>query len=129
MLKGRKLKALKMELQGMNNKTICQEIGITEQSLIKWRADPEYKEEYNKRANEMLRETMDKIKGATKKALDRLVELVDSDNERISLAAANSLLDRGIGKARENITIQADVQNRPLQNISEEQLKKLVQDE
>lgn len=129
MLKGKKLRALNMELDGANNYTICNEIGISEVTLIKWRKEEEYKKEYADRAEEMLRDTMDKIKGATKKAFERLQELTESPNERIALAACNSLLDRGIGKARERIEINADVQQRPLQNISDEQLKKLVDED
>jgi len=129
MLKGKKMKALNLEIEGYNNKTIAEMIGVSEPTLISWQKKADYKEEYSKRATELITDTTERIRGASKKALDRLLELVDSENERISLAACNSILDRAIGKAKETVSISADIQQRPLQSISEEQLKKMIEED
>jgi hypothetical protein len=42
---------------------------------------------------------LDVLKGNTEKAVKRLVELIDSYDERIALSAVNSLLDRVWGRA------------------------------
>ena len=40
-------------------------------------------------------------KDKSKRALERIIELVESDDERIALAAAKEVLDRAFGKARQ----------------------------
>ena len=42
-------------------------------------------------------------------AVRRLVELIDSDDERIALAAVNSILDRVMGKPRQAVEVSAAV--------------------
>jgi predicted transcriptional regulator len=125
----RKKAALELDLQGYSGKKIAEEIGITQQCLSKWRAEEEYKQEYEKRTAETIQCATDKIRNYTSLAIDRLFELSQSKNERVALGAVNSIIDRGIGRAKETVSIQADVQQRPLQNISNEQLEKLINDE
>ncbi len=36
-------------------------------------------------------------------AIDKLVSLLDSEDERIQLAAANAILDRGLGKPPQDV--------------------------
>jgi len=40
---------------------------------------------------------------ASQRAVQRLVELMESDDERVALLAAQAILDRGYGKAREYV--------------------------
>ena len=52
-------------------------------------------------------------------ALQRLVDLMRSRNERVAVAAAQAVLDRGYGKAPQQVAIdatfrQADVSSEPL---------------
>ncbi len=128
-LSKRKKEALELDLLGYTGMQIAAEIGCTNATLSKWRNEPEYKEEFEKRMGENINRAMQKLKSSTDYAIEKLVELAHSNNERIALSATNSLLDRTLGKAKETVSIQADVQQRPLQNISDEQLKKLIEDE
>lgn len=39
----------------------------------------------------------------SEKAMAKLVKLIDSDDERVALAAAQALLDRGLGKPKQTV--------------------------
>jgi hypothetical protein len=121
--------ALELDLQGYSTTQMSQELNTSMPTIIKWRKNPEYQEQYNKRISQIVYRAEQRIKAAADMALDKLIELAQCGNPRIELAASNSLLDRSLGKARERIELQADVNQRPLQNISEEQLKKLVEED
>ncbi len=42
------------------------------------------------------------------RAIKRIIELMDSKDERVALAAANAILDRAYGKPRQNIDAPAE---------------------
>jgi HEAT repeat protein len=44
-------------------------------------------------------------------AIDKLVQLLDSEDERIALAAANSILDRGLGKPAQDVNVGGQTEN------------------
>lgn len=44
------------------------------------------------------KEVIDLAREASPRAIGRLIELVDSQDERVAIAAANSVLERGYGK-------------------------------
>ena len=125
----KKMLALELDLQGYSTTQMSQELNVSMTTLIKWRKEPEYQEQYSKRISQIVYRAEQRIKAATDMALDKLIELAQCGNPRVELAACNSLLDRSIGKAKDRIELQADVNQRPLQNISEEQLKKLVEED
>lgn len=50
-------------------------------------------------------------------ALTKLVELLEGEDKRLALAAANSLLDRGFGKPAQSMTLAGDPEN-PLETIN-----------
>ena len=51
-----------------------------------------------------------RIRGLAPRAVDTLEELVTSaDSEQVRLQAANSLVDRSVGKARERIQVAAAI--------------------
>lgn len=53
------------------------------------------------------------------KALEKIVNLVDSENEQVSLAASRELLDRGFGKPTQVQVLQGDEDGGPINtNIS-----------
>jgi hypothetical protein len=41
-------------------------------------------------------------------AIERLVELMSSENERVALSAAQALLDRGFGKPQQSVDATVD---------------------
>ena len=121
--------ALELDLQGYSTTQMSQELNTSMPTIIKWRKNPEYQEQYSKRISQIVYRAEQRIKAATDMALDKLIELAQCGNPRIELAASNSILDRSLGKPKDRIELQADVQQRPLQNISNEQLEKLINDE
>ena len=50
-----------------------------------------------------------RIRGLTVRAIDKLGSLMQSDNEQVALAAVKDILDRGLGRARQNVAVQHDV--------------------
>jgi hypothetical protein len=46
------------------------------------------------------------------KAMERLVKLIDSGDDKVALAAANAVLDRAVGKPKQTVDMNADVTNR-----------------
>ena len=52
---------------------------------------------------------LQRIKGLTVRAIDKLGSLMQSDNEQVALAAVKDILDRGLGRARQNVAVQHDV--------------------
>ena len=52
---------------------------------------------------------LQRIKGLTFRAIDRMGKLMESDNEAVALNAAKDILDRGLGKAKQNVAV--DVQH------------------
>ena len=50
-----------------------------------------------------------RIKGLTFRAIERMGKLMESDNETVALNAAKDILDRGLGKAKQNVAV--DVQH------------------
>ena len=45
------------------------------------------------------------------RAIAKIVELMDGDDQRISLAAAQALLDRGYGKPAQSVELSGDQDN------------------
>ena len=46
-----------------------------------------------------------RLEDMTPRALTRLSKLVESDNEAVSLAACKDILDRSLGKAKQNVAV------------------------
>ena len=49
-------------------------------------------------------------------ALTKLVEFLDSDDHKLALSAANSLLDRGFGRPSQSVQVGGDPEN-PLELV------------
>lgn len=54
------------------------------------------------------REVIELAREASPRAIGRLIELVDSKDERVSIAAANSVLERAYGKPTQPLSNDAD---------------------
>lgn len=54
------------------------------------------------------REVIDLAREASPRAIGRLIELVDSADERVSIAAANSVLERAFGKPTQPLSGDVD---------------------
>lgn len=53
------------------------------------------------------------------KAVKRLVELIDSVDDRVALAAAQAVLDRAVGKPKQIVDVNADVTHHGSEPVSD----------
>lgn len=58
-----------------------------------------------------------------KKARDRVIELIDSRNEQTALRASDSVLDRQLGKARQQIEVSSQMVNINIDLTGDSELK------
>ena len=129
-LKNKKMKQiLKLEINGYTTEQIANEIGLSYSRVAAYKCDPEYREALKETLEVSLINAQNNLKKNVNLAVDRLIELSQSESERIALAACNSILDRLLGKAKETVELSANVNTRPLENISDESLKKLIESE
>jgi hypothetical protein len=63
----------------------------------------------------------------SKEAIERLIHWMKSDDGRISVAAANALLDRGFGRPAQLIDLSVDVVSRRIRELSDGELMLLEQ--
>jgi hypothetical protein len=63
----------------------------------------------------------------SKEAIERLIHWMKSDDGRISVAAANALLDRGFGRPAQLIELSVDVVSRRIRELSDGELMLLEQ--
>jgi hypothetical protein len=60
-------------------------------------------------------------------AIERLIHWMKSDDGRISVAAANALLDRGFGRPTQLIDLSVEVMSRRIRELSDGELMLLEQ--
>ena len=63
----------------------------------------------------------------SKEAIERLIHWMKSDDGRISVAAANALLDRGFGRPAQLFDLSVDVVSRRIRELSDGELMLLEQ--
>jgi hypothetical protein len=63
----------------------------------------------------------------SKEAIERLIHWMKSDDGRISVAAADALLDRGFGRPAQLIDLSVDVMSRRIRELSDGELMLLEQ--
>jgi hypothetical protein len=62
------------------------------------------------------------------KAIQRLIQLVDSRDEQIALAACQAVLDRAIGKPLQPVTVSITIEGKTLQDMTDAELLALIRD-
>jgi hypothetical protein len=73
----------------------------------------------SKEAHQQIGEIRKLARSKCLKAIMRMAELIDSSNERVALAAAEAILDRGIGKPQQEIAVSdATVQDLPMGELA-----------
>lgn len=94
MLKKKQKKALELMLAGeISQKEIAAQVGVTEQTIINWKKNEEFINEFN----DALRNNINTAAG---KAFKRELELLKkADSDSVSLSAAKDILDRAGFKA------------------------------
>ncbi len=72
-----------------------------------------------------------KLEGLTDKAIKRLGELIDDRNGSVALAAAKEVLDRNLGKARQNVQVEVTSTSAmhlaALQELAERKRQQLIE--
>lgn len=64
-----------------------------------------------------MKDAKDKARKLCPKAVDRLAQLMDSANEQVAAAAANSILDRGLGRPVQAI-VGGDDESNPIRTVT-----------
>lgn len=121
------LKCLELDLQGYSIPQIAKILGLTYTCIAHYKNNPSYLEMRQEMLESAIKEAKDQLKYGTSFAVSRLLELTHSESERVALAACTTLLDRIMGKATETVEIKSV--ERPLEKVSDEQLKKLIENE
>lgn len=100
MLKGKQKKCLELMLTGdYTQKEIAKEIGVTEQTIVNWKKNDEFAEEYNS----ALKKRINLHAAAAFKTETELLKNADSDSVRLN--AAKDILDRAGFKPRDEVSL------------------------
>lgn len=122
MLNKNQEKAVKMLATGRYlQKEIAKELNVTEQTVTNWKKDAEFVEAYTK-------EVSGNLKYLAHEAYNTMRKLLDADSENVRFSAAKDILDRTGFKAIDRIEIEGTVTN-PYENLTEAELRKLINDE
>lgn len=110
----RKLKAVEMLIKGDLTRTdIAKELGISRDTLYRWMKEEEFMAALQKRTEQIKRQAIQFLDSKSYDAACKLWEVAENDRDtRSRLDAANSILNRSIGKANQNITIEDNRENR-----------------
>lgn len=90
----RQIRAARMEAEGVVMREIAEEVGVTRKTVYRWREIPEYSALVSALLADTQRAARATLKAGAKAAAARVLELVSSEDERIALSAAQTLLDR-----------------------------------
>lgn len=78
----------------MTNKSISERLGVTQDTISRWKRSKAFKAAFDNLINQQLQDI-------APRALDTLVSLLEAESEKIRLDAAQALLDRA-GYTKEN---------------------------
>jgi hypothetical protein len=76
-------------------KAAAESIGISEKTARNWLADPTFLKAYRSQRRQLVEGATARVQAAMSTAVDTLLELVESDNERLRLEAAKFLFEHG----------------------------------
>jgi transposase len=91
-LDARQQRAAVLLASGCNSGLVAEELKIHRSTLAKWQNRPEFEAFVNQLKEEGRAAARAKMIGLAEKAVSTMAELLDSDNERIRLAAASDIL-------------------------------------
>lgn len=78
---------------GYSNERAATEVGVSAKTVYRRLQDKDFRTRVSARTREIRSESMASVRGLREKAIERLGELLDSDNERVALAAIRTVLD------------------------------------
>lgn len=109
----RKRKAVELLINGDLTRTeIAAELGITRTTLYRWMNDARFQAELQKETDQIKRQAALFIDRKAYQAAKKLWELAECGDNRTKVNAVDSILNRSIGKANTNITIEDNRENK-----------------
>lgn len=127
MLSGKQTQAINLLIKGYKQKDIAEELKISENTLTNWKKDKEFILVYEKEINNIMKEVNDEFKKLSLKAVRKLGEFLDCDNEELKYTAINNILDRTGFKAVDKMEVNNNITTNPMAGLTEEELRKLIQ--
>lgn len=129
MLSGKQTQAINLLIKGYKQKDIAEELKISENTLTNWKKDKEFILMYEKEINNIMKEVNDEFKKLSLKAVRKLGEFLDCDNEELKYTAINNILDRTGFKAVDKVEVNNNITTNPMVGLTEEELRKLINNE
>ena len=110
----KKLKAVEMLIKGDLTRTdIAKDLGVSRDTLYRWMKEEEFMAALQKRTEQIKRQAIQFLDSKSYDAACTLWKVAENDRDtRSRLDAANSILNRSIGKANQNITIEDNRENK-----------------
>lgn len=109
----KKRKAVELLINGdLTRSQIAEELGITRTTLYRWMNDERFQAELQKETDQIKRQAALYIDRKAFAAAKKLWELTECGDNRTKDSAVNSILNRSIGKANTNITIEDNRENK-----------------
>ena len=106
----RQIQAARMEAEGVVMREIAEAVGVTRKTVYRWREIPEYTALVSALLADTQRAARATLRAGAKAAASRVLDLIASDDERIALSAAQTLLD-GTGHMKaERLEMSAEVE-------------------
>jgi len=93
-LNDREIRAARMEAEGVVMREIANTVGIHRKTLYRWRDKPAYVAFVRDLRADAQRAARLTLEAGATEAARKILELVRSDDDRVALAAATTLLDR-----------------------------------
>jgi len=93
-LKRSQMQALPILATSPNYTQAARTLGVSTERIYAWLKDPEFKNKLEKLRNEIVEDSITKMKGYTSKAVDTLGALLDDGNPSIRRGVANDLLNQ-----------------------------------
>ncbi|MBA4419374.1 MAG: hypothetical protein C0392_15940 [Syntrophus sp. (in: bacteria)] len=93
-LSGKQLKLLSNLLEGRSFEEACKLSGVAKSTGYTWMHQTRFKEEYDRRREELYRAAFEKLMASTEQAVKAYTGLLSSDNEPIRARVCEGILDR-----------------------------------
>lgn len=90
----RQIRAASMEAEGIVLREVAAVVGVNRKTLYRWREIPAYPALVASLRDDCQRAAQARLMANAHSAAARIVQLLDSEDERIALSAAQTLLDR-----------------------------------
>jgi|AKYZ01.1.fsa_nt_gi Sigma-70, region 4. len=96
---------------GKTQRRIALELGMDETTISKWlNKHDEFQAYYNQELEKAKNYRQQKYKRYAQRAVDRLIYLLDAENENVQLASAKEILDRAGDKVDDNVNVNVDIE-------------------